>query len=250
MKKYLIRLLNKFGYQLLRYPAVQELPTDLPVEIHDIYRQVTNFTQTSIERVNVLCEAVRYLTENEIEGDIVECGVWRGGSMMAIALMLVQLNEFNRGLHLFDTFEGMPPPSDFDVDLHGVSADMHMQKSIENTGVAWNYVAMSEVKNNLLSTGYPESMTFFVKGMVEDTLADSAPEKIALLRLDTDWYESTKFELETLVPKVVQGGVVVIDDYGHFLGARKAVDEYVRENKLKVLLNRIDYTGRTFVKTW
>jgi O-methyltransferase len=87
-----------------------------------------------------------------------------------------------------------------------------------------------------------------VKGKVEDTVPKNAPEKIALLRLDTDWYESTRRELVHLFPRLVPGGVLIIDDYGHWQGARKAVDEYIAGNQVKILLNRVDYTGRIGVK--
>jgi O-methyltransferase len=85
-------------------------------------------------------------------------------------------------------------------------------------------------------------------GKVEDTFPKDTPDKIAILRLDTDWYESTRHELIHLYPKLSIGGVLIIDDYGHWEGARKAVDEYINDNTLRILLNRIDYTGRIAVK--
>jgi hypothetical protein len=84
--------------------------------------------------------------------------------------------------------------------------------------------------------------------MVEHTLPDRAPQKVALLRLDTDWHASTKHILETLFPALVRGGVLIIDDYGHFHGARKAVDDYLSEHNISILLNRIDYAGRIGIK--
>jgi O-methyltransferase len=83
---------------------------------------------------------------------------------------------------------------------------------------------------------------------VEDTIPASVPEQIALLRLDTDWYESTKCELEILFPRLVKGGVIIIDDYGCWQGARKAVDEYFNKNNIAILLNRMDDTGRIGIK--
>lgn len=100
-------------------------------------------------------------------------------------------------------------------------------------------------------TNFPEANLIYVKGKVEDTLPVNKPAgKIALLRLDTDWYESTKHELNILFPMLVQNGVLIIDDYGHWQGCRKAVDEYIQENKLPLLLNRIDYTGRIAIKSF
>ena len=79
---------------------------------------------------------------------------------------------------------------------------------------------------------------------MEDTIPKKAPQMISLLRLDTDWYESTRHELIHLFPRIAPFGVIIIDDYGHWQGVREAVDEYIRENNIKILLNRVDYTGR------
>ena len=83
--------------------------------------------------------------------------------------------------------------------------------------------------------------------MVEETIPDGAPEQIALCRLDTDWYESTIHEMEHLYPRMTPGGVLLIDDYGHFMGCKRAVDEYIEKNQRALLLNRIDFTGRLIV---
>ena len=105
-----------------------------------------------------------------------------------------------------------------------------------------------EVSRNMFSTGYDRARINFVRGKVEDTLPASAPAEIALLRLDTDWYESTSHELVHLYPRLVKGGILIIDDYGHFAGAKKAVDEYFQEYSIPIFFNRIDYTGRLAVK--
>jgi hypothetical protein len=100
----------------------------------------------------------------------------------------------------------------------------------------------------VLGVGYPEERIHFVPGRVEETLPQNAPKDIALLRLDTDWYASTKHELQHLYPRLVPGGVLIVDDYGYWQGARQAVDEYLSENGLALLLNRIDHTARIAVK--
>jgi hypothetical protein len=104
------------------------------------------------------------------------------------------------------------------------------------------------VREAVLSVGYPEEKIHFVQGPVEETLPENAPEEIALLRLDTDWYASTKHTLVHLYPRVAPGGVLIVDDYAYWQGARQAVDEYVQENNVSVLLNRIDYTARIAVR--
>jgi hypothetical protein len=205
---------------------------------------------TSPERIAALCDAVRYVVQRGLPGDFVECGVWRGGSMMAIAETLRQLSVTDRKLHLFDTFAGMTSPSDLDVDLFGRDASHQLQlESKQDARSVWCVSQLDEVKNNLRLTGYPPAMVHFHQGRVEETLPCSAIESIALLRLDTDWYESTRHELIHLYPRLVESGVLIIDDYGHWQGCRRAVDEYFRDTAEPILLNRIDYTGRIAVKT-
>lgn len=107
---------------------------------------------------------------------------------------------------------------------------------------------MGEVSSNLARTDYPSERTHLVKGRVEDTVPSEAPERIAVLRLDTDWYESTRHEMEQLFPRLPPGGVLILDDYGHWQGSRRAVDEYLAAEGLHLLLQRIDYTGRIATK--
>jgi hypothetical protein len=203
---------------------------------------------TSPERVFALRQSVQYLAKHGIQGDIVECGVWKGGSMMAVAQTLQESGLSDRRLYLFDTFEGMTAPTRHDVSLRGESAiDLYSRYSKESTD-GWARSSLDEVKRNLKTTGYPIEHLFFIKGKVEETIPEHAPPQIALLRLDTDWYESTYHELLHLYPRLSPGGVLIIDDYGHWAGARKAVDAYFVEHNLKLLLHRIDYTGRICVK--
>jgi hypothetical protein len=164
--------------------------------------------------------------------------------MMAIALTLLRLNKGNVPLYLFDTFEGMSAPTAIDGE-EVYETWKAKQTPIHNE---WAFSPLAEVKNNLQGTGYDENLVHFIQGKVENTLPESAPEQISLLRLDTDWYESTKHELEHLFPRLSRGGVLIIDDYGHWKGARKAVDEYIERNRLTILLNRIDYSGRIGIK--
>jgi predicted O-methyltransferase YrrM len=107
---------------------------------------------------------------------------------------------------------------------------------------------LADVQANLRSTGYPVERMRFVVGDVADTVPREAPERIAILRLDTDWYASTRHELEHLYPRLAVGGVLIVDDYGHWEGARLAVDEFLERTSAPILLNRIDYTGRIGVK--
>jgi O-methyltransferase len=207
-----------------------------------LFESVQPYTMTGIARVAALRQAVQYVAKNQIPGAIVECGVWKGGSMMAVAKTLLDCRAGDRELHLFDTFEGMTEPSDVDTDLGGVRASQWMEDSDKCCA------GLDEVKRAMEITGYDPARIRYVKGKVEETIPSNAPERIALLRLDTDWYESTYHELVHLYPRLSVGGVLIIDDYGHWQGARQAVDQYIAEHNLKLLLNRIDYTARICVK--
>jgi hypothetical protein len=203
---------------------------------------------TSPERIHALVNAVEYIVANRIPGEVVECGVWRGGSMMVVAETLIRLKAGDRRLFLFDTFEGMPPPAESDRNFKGQAAQDLMSAADRSTAWVWAVAQLADVQQNMRSTGYPDELIRYVEGKVEDTLPAQAPERIALLRLDTDWYESTRHEMEHLFPRLSPGGVLIIDDYGHWQGARKAIDEYLARNDVRCLLCRIDYTGRIAVK--
>ena len=208
------------------------------------------YTMTSVERMFAMHQAVRYLEEARIEGAIVECGVWRGGSIMVAIATLNLLKSRDREIFLFDTFEGLPKPDPIlDVDIwdnKGHDGWILEARSPESSN--WAYSSLNDVRSNVLGLGYPEKLVHFVKGMVERTIPGQSPDKIALLRLDTDWHSSTKHVLENLFPALVPGGVLIMDDYGHFMGARKAADDYFNERGIRMLLNRTDYSGRMGIK--
>lgn len=222
---------------------------DLDPWVVDIIAAVRPFTMTSEERISALCHAVRYIARSNVPGDIVECGVWRGGSTMAAAMTLLSEGDKLRTLHLFDTFEGMPMPASVDRAADSGTSAADLLAKADRSSNLWAYAPIDDVQANLASTGYPSAGIRFIKGRVEDTIPREAPAEIAILRLDTDWYESTKHELLHLYPKLAIGGVLIIDDYGYWEGARKAVDEFIGENRLPILLQRIDDTGRIAVKT-
>jgi hypothetical protein len=228
-------------------PRPVEFPPDFDDATIALAQFVKPYTMAGPERIFAVRQAVQHIIAHDIPGDIVECGVWKGGSMMAVARTLMELGTVRR-IHLFDTFEGMTDPTDVDKDLFNQRADALLRPGNKQTNVYWAYGPFEEVKRNLASTGYDPSQLVFVKGPVEQTLPAHAPERIALLRLDTDWYESTYHEMVHLYPRLSPGGVLIVDDYGHWKGCRKAVDQYIEENRLRILLTRSDYTGRMGVK--
>jgi O-methyltransferase len=219
----------------------------------DVVAKVRPYSITSAPRILSVVDAVRYCVEREVPGAFAECGVWRGGSIIAMILTLQELGRTDRDLYLYDTFEGMTEPTEHDVSAFGRSAVDIWSEAQEGSGVAFPEYFNEDfteeiVRENVLGTGYPAERVHFVRGTVEETLPDQAPPEIALLRLDTDWYESTRHELVHLYPRLVEGGVLIIDDYGHWEGARRAVDEYFGSEAAPLLLSRIDYTARIAVK--
>jgi hypothetical protein len=238
-------LFRKLGYDIVRF---QQL--DFTEEEHEIIRAVKPYTMTSTESVYALIQAVKYVVRHGIQGDIVECGTWKGGSVMAVARTLMQLDRMDRDLWLFDTFEGMTAPGTTDVTLRGEAAvETFQQRRSSESSSDWCMAPIDEVRRAVFSTGYDRERIHFVKGRVEETIPAHAPQRIALLRMDTDWYESTRHEFEHLYPRLSSGGVLILDDYGYWLGVKKAADEYFERNDVKILLNRIDYSARIGIKT-
>jgi O-methyltransferase len=239
----------------LSFAAPNQVPFCVPewseamAERHaSIWRKVKPYTMTSVERVVALCQSIAYLEAHQIPGAIVECGVWKGGSMMASALSLLALESTQRQLYLYDTFMGMPEAGQVDIDLFGRPARDLMRQVTPEADVIRARCSLREVKQALMQTRYPWEKIHFVPGRIEATLPDHAPGEIALLRLDTDWYESTYHELKHLYPRLVEGGVLIVDDYGHWQGAKKAVDDYFRKSGIDADLRTIDYTGRLLLQ--
>jgi hypothetical protein len=241
MKKVILKIMAKLGFSRTNQLLYIDLEQD-PV-FTSISNTARAFTMTTKEGMKALYDAVNYISKNNITGDIVECGVWRGGSSMVSALTLLHNKDTNRNLYLYDTFEGMSKPSDIDVSILGESALEHWQEKHKC------FADFDDVNVNIIATKYPKDKIHLIKGMVENTIPKTMSDKIAILRLDTDWYESTYHELVHLYPKLVKGGVLIIDDYGCWKGSKKAVDTYFEENNISVFLHRVDYAVRIIVKT-
>ena len=245
------RTARRLGLQISR---VSSVVNRLPVEAteHDaaLIGSLRPFTMTSAERLWSLLNAVRYVVDEGLDGDFVECGVWRGGSVMAMAKQLADLSITDRRIWLYDTFAGMTAPTSEDVEAGtGVTAaDMLSTTDVGDGNNVWCVAGRSDVEANVRSTGYPFEHFRFVEGDVAVTLGEAVPERIALLRLDTDWYESTRVGLEVLYPRLAVGGVCILDDYGHWQGARQAVDEYFERLGHRPFMHPIDYSGRVFIK--
>lgn len=213
------------------------------MNLEEFINIVKPYSMTSVERMKELYESLEYVRLNKIPGDIVECGVWKGGNILGIIEYLEFHKVNNVNVWLFDTFQGMTPPQDIDVDIN----NKYAHDLINQPGILAKS-EIEEVKSNLSLSKFDKNKIKFIVGDVSETLLDTKniPDKISILRLDTDWYKSTKDELIFLYPKLVDSGVLIVDDYGHWKGSKKAVDEYF-ENK-NVLIQHIDYTGIKIIK--
>lgn len=227
-------------------PGRRRLPAYMDPEARETIRAVKPRTMTAPRKLYALIVATRYVVDGRIPGSLVECGVWRGGSMQAVARTLLQRGVTDRDLHLFDTFEGMPPPTERDRRPDGTLAAALLAVRPRNRSI-WAVASLDDVRAGMEETGYPEARVHFHPGLVERTIPSQAPDRIAVLRLDTDWYESTRHELEHLYDRVPSGGVVIFDDYGFWEGARQAIDEFFDRHPARVLLAPMG-SGRIVVK--
>lgn len=234
-----LKLIRKSRLELVNFADLEQ-----DKNFWKLYEKIKAFSLVPAERCYALYQSVHYILQNNIPGDFVECGVWKGGSAMLMAECLLQAGVRDRKLWLYDTFEGMSKPGAEDGQEEHAQWERGRVNDITNTMCL---ASLDEVRANMMRTGYPAEKVVYVKGKVEDTIPGQLPSSIALLRLDTDWYASTKHELEHLYPLVSQKGILIVDDYGAWQGARKATDEYFHSIP-HTFLHRIDYTGRLIIK--
>jgi O-methyltransferase len=213
---------------------------------YDTIKEGLMYSMASWERLYANINSVKYLLESDITGSIVECGVWRGGSMLTMLRTLMQSPSTEREIFLYDTFSGMSRPTKED-GAFAITKFEKLQTGIDRSD--WCCAEISEVKSVINRSSYPKDLINFIEGKIEATIPQrKVPEQIALLRIDMDWHEPTLHALKYLYPKLVKGGVLILDDYGHWEGCKAAVDEYFSTNNIRLLMNRIDYTGRIAVK--
>lgn len=209
----------------------------------DAIERVREFTKSSTERLEAMAWSLRIVDAEHVPGDVVEVGVWRCGN-----IMLSRLLSPSRICWAYDTFNGMTEPDpDLDVKAHGLpmrALDKYHSKKA--AGRQWNAWPLREVMRDFHNSGITTDRMHFVEGPVEQTLQMAVPDHIAVLRLDVDWHLPTKASLEALYPLVVNGGFLIVDDYGHWAGCRKAVDDYFGVDVPPHM--DVDYTCRIFRK--
>ena len=249
LKSLINKILSYLNLKIIRNSNLDNsgLPIEAKSEIKKIIKVSSQYSMTGEKRMYALYQAILNAKIKNLEGDFVECGVWKGGNILLYSL----LNDFfklDKNIYAFDTFDGMTTPEEIDVNYQGYSASNAMEKSKkkENEMNVHCFSSIEMVKTNILQHTSINNIKF-VKGPVEQTLLkeENLPKKISVLRLDTDFYSSTKIELKILYPKLINGGILIVDDYGYWQGARKAVDEYFNEKKI---LHIVDQTCRYIIK--
>ena len=256
IKNLIKKILEKFSYEIKKIKKNNILlfnskETNNFEEYYQICRKES--LNVSKERFVSLYQSINYIYKNDIKGDFVECGVFMGGSAMMISFASKEFEKIDipiKNLWLYDTFEGMANPTIYDENILNEKAinELKNKKKKENLKDIWAYSSIDYVKQNITKTHIKPERVKYIKGLVEETLIKNKPKKISLLRLDTDFYESTKKELEELYPLLERGGILIIDDYGHWKGCKKAVDEYFKDKK-NIFFQQIDYSGLIGVKT-
>jgi O-methyltransferase len=236
------KLVHRVGLHISRNRSTTVFPNFVDAESARVIRLVEGLTYLPVSgRFDTYQATLHAITH--VPGDVVECGVWRGGASILMGEAMVAAGGVDRRLYLYDTFEGMTRPTDKDsrVTQNNSRGDFEktarrFAKRLRRTHVDWTYAPIEDVKNNLKIGKFPQENIVIVKGPVQETIPTTVPDQISVLRLDTDWYESTMHEMEHLFPLLSPGGILIIDDYGWWAGARDAVDEYLHQHEIPMHL--------------
>lgn len=225
---------------LRRRRGEETIPGYVEDEFKQLYKKYAQRSMVPWSGLYTSFKAVRYAAEAGIEGALVECGVWKGGCSAIMAETLRVHGGADRPIYLYDTFEGMTEPTAQDTHFSGAHNAQKKFDSLKDqggVGSAWSHGPLDDVKDSMAMSGYDRALIHYIQGPVEQTLlSHPLPDKIAVLRLDTDWYDSTKAELEHLFPRLQKGGVLLVDDYGAWKGSYDAVEEYFAAHKIKMFL--------------
>lgn len=251
MKNLIKNLINKLivstGYSLINN---NQKIIELNIDDKKLINLIQKYSMTPQIRIFNLLQSLRHIKYKKIEGDYVECGVWKGGNIILFKKFIENEDRDSiKNIFAFDTYEGMTEPDENDYDISSkVSANVLLKGDKTKQTNLWGVCSLENVKKNILENVNNMKNIKFIKGRVENTLNldSNLPDKISLLRLDTDWYSSTKKELEVLYSKVSSGGIIIIDDYGHWGGSKKAVDNFFL-NKY-VWMHYVDYACRLIIK--
>lgn len=269
IKKIIRKVFNKSGYDIVRItPEIiarkhSACVYDYQEEAGKIIERIRPYTMLSYESLITLYQQVRWSELNFIPGDFVECGIWKGGAVGLMAQTNLFFGKNERHIHCFDIFDNICEP---DPKIDGEWAIQQASilsgrppesftgalKPVKNIYASHGGACTLEEVKMLIENkiGYPKEYLHYYKGWFQDTLPVNSRsiKEIALLRIDADWYASTKICLEYLYDKVVPGGFIIIDDYGTYDGCRKAVDEWITARGKKVFLHHASKDTRYWIK--
>ena len=233
-----------FGIFGLRISKILPRIVEMSEEEREIIKIAKKYSMTTEIRMWALINSIKKVDYEKIEGDIVECGIWKGGNIILINKLLKKI-KLNKKIYCYDTFEGMISTDKIDKEISSGRSSLQIIKDHEYYKCE---SLLKETKKNISKNFDDINNIYFIKGRVEDTLTEekNIPDKISICRLDTDYYSSTKIELEVLYPRLVPGGFLIIDDYGHWSGCKKAVDEYFKDKF--VMMHYVDYACRLIIK--
>lgn len=229
LKTWIVGQLRRRGMALIR-----QHPFNAELRQKGIDWPLFGYTMVGRQRLDNVQLCVETLLREEVEGDFIETGVWRGGSVILMKAVLAQHGDQDRQVWCADSFEGLPPPNE---------TDRAIEPNSDFSGMDYLAVSQEQVEANFARFGLLDDRVRFLKGWFSDTLPTAPVEKLALLRMDGDLYESTMDALTHLYPKMVSGGFVVVDDYGTWAGCRKAVDEYRAQHGITAEMQQIDNAG-------
>ena len=252
IKKLIQNTLFSFGLKIIKIENdfLNKIPIEATEDERKLIKKIRGLSMTGSLRMWALIVAFKSILQNNIEGDFVETGVWKGGNLILIQKLIEKYGIKDKKIIGYDTFEGFPKGSNFDKDFNNVNADDYFlsKDNVENSDSFNSFVGINDVKKNFNDNSKINNNLILIKGKTQESLLNekNIPKKISLLRLNTSFYESTKIELEILYPRLQKGGYLIIDDYGFWQGSRKAVDDYF--NDKKIALHFIDHTCRIMLK--
>lgn len=237
---------EKLGFSIVRHrPHGKELiPAFVDPEFVKLWEKYNHLTMVPWQGAYAAYSGAKHVAKYNIPGDIVEAGVWRGGIAFIIAETLKHFGSEDRTIYMYDTYAGMSEPTEEDTKSSTGNSALKKYNLRKKDGyVDWCYASIEEVQEHLEKVPYPKEHFKLVKGKVEDTIPNTAPTQVSLLRVDTDWYESTKHIMEHLFSNLSTHGIFICDDFGKWEGARKAVEEYLSKNNIRIFLNTETCSG-------
>ena len=265
IKEAIKNLLLNSGYKLSKIKSIKrEIGYDFGEEALDVLKKIKSHTMVSKDALITLYQQVRHCQVNSIEGSYVECGVWKGGAVGVIASAIKNYQSFPREIQYFDIFDDICEPDPL-IDGDKALDDVFKYAQVKSEELSGELKPVKGIYDQFGGHGtikileeliikrlkYPRELLKIHKGWFQDTIPKIEPYigKIAILRLDGDWYSSTKVCLDYLYKHLSIGGFIIIDDYGCYEGCAKAVDEFRKINNINDFMITVNNETRYWIKS-